>query len=141
MPNVSLSGSGELTDIRSDKDLISVLFPKSLVSRCVDEPKMIFVNSMSDLFHPDVPDSFIVQVAETCGSLDWHTYQVLTKRPRAAEADAQRTSARSCRRKSHLVGSSVENRKHGVPRIKSLQETPAAVRFLSVEPLLEDVGT
>lgn len=104
------------------------------------EPKMIFVNSMSDLFHPDVPDSFILQVAETMRLARWHTYQVLTKRPERLK-QMLNGPLREAAGESHIWwGVSVENRKHGVPRIKSLQETPATVRFLSVEPLLEDVG-
>ena len=104
------------------------------------EPKMIFVNSMSDLFHPDVPDAFIEQVAETMRLARWHTYQVLTKRPKRMK-ELLNGALRDAAAEKHIWwGVSVENRKHGVPRIAQLQATPAAVRFLSVEPLLEDVG-
>jgi protein gp37 len=105
------------------------------------EPKMIFVNSMSDLFHPDVPDSFIVQVVETMQIARWHTYQVLTKRPERLKRMLNGPLREAAEEKHIWWGVSVENQKHGVPRIAYLQETPAAVRFLSVEPLLEDVGT
>ena len=105
------------------------------------EPKMIFVNSMSDLFHPDVPDSFIMQVVETMLVARWHTYQVLTKRPERLKRLLNGSLREAAAEKHIWWGVSVENRKHGVSRIGDLQATPAAVRFLSVEPLLEDVGT
>lgn len=95
-----------------------------------------FVNSMSDLFHPKVPASFIDQVFATMQQADWHTYQVLTKRPeRMAEYLAGRRVA------DHIwLGTSVENRRHGVPRIAHLLQVNARTRFLSAEPLLEDLG-
>lgn len=104
-------------------------------------PRKIFVNSMSDLFHEDVPDEYIMAVADVMRRADWHVYQVLTKR-----ADRLRrlleTKLRAHAALPHIWwGVSVENRKHGLPRITELQESPAAVRFLSVEPLLEDLGT
>lgn len=104
------------------------------------DPKMIFVNSMSDLFHPDVPDSFIEQVVETMRIARWHTYQVLTKRPERLKRMLSGPLREVAEEKHVWWGVSVENRKHGVPRIACLQETPASVRFLSVEPLLEDLG-
>jgi protein gp37 len=104
------------------------------------EPRMIFVNSMSDLFHPDVPDDYIVQVAEVMGMADWHTYQVLTKRSERLKKLLQ-TKLIDFADKSHIWwGVSVENRKQGIPRIGHLQETPAKAKFLSIEPLLEDLG-
>ena len=105
------------------------------------EPKMIFVNSMSDLFHPGVPDSFIEQVTKTMQVARWHTYQVLTKRPERMKELLNGILRDAAAEKHIWWGVSVENRKHGVPRIAQLQDMPAAVRFLSVEPLLEDVGT
>jgi protein gp37 len=103
-------------------------------------PRKIFVNSMSDLFHESVPDSFILQVAQVMREANWHIYQILTKR-----------HDRMCRLLSGQLsdfalepyiwwGVSVENRKHGLPRLQRLQKTAIAVRFLSVEPLLEDLG-
>jgi protein gp37 len=103
-------------------------------------PKMIFVNSMSDLFHADVPDSFILSVAETMLKANWHTYQVLTKRSERL-ATLLRTALRRYADASHIWwGVSVENREHGFPRIDHLRSAPAQVRFLSIEPLLEDLG-
>jgi len=103
-------------------------------------PKTIFVNSMSDLFHTEVPDDHIEQVARVMSMATWHTYQVLTKRAeRLRELLATRLSFAA--QLSHVWwGVSVENRKHGVPRIDVLREAPAKLRFLSVEPLLEDLG-
>ncbi len=103
-------------------------------------PKKIFVNSMSDLFHPDIPDDYIAKVVRIMETADWHTYQLLTKR-----ADRQTrllsTALREAAQREHIWwGVSVENRKHGLPRMELLRSTPAAMKFLSVEPLLEHLG-
>ena len=102
-----------------------------------NKPTTYFVNSMSDLFHELVPDEFIERVLAVCASTPQHTYQVLTKR---AERLPEFFRLRECPPNVWL-GVSVEDRKHGVPRIAHLQRTEAHVRFLSVEPLLEDIGT
>src|SRR5258705_4864204 len=103
-------------------------------------PKMIFVNSMSDLFHDLVPDSYIVAVARVMVAAKWHTYQVLTKRSGRLR-DLLNTKLRFAAEQPHIWwGVSVEDRKYGLPRIEDLRNTPAGVRFLSVEPLLEDLG-
>ena len=103
-------------------------------------PRKIFVNSMSDLFHDSVPDSFILQVANVMKEANWHVFQILTKRPeRMSQLLAGPLGAFASQ--PHIWwGVSVENRKHGLPRLRTLQKTPLAVRFLSVEPLLEDLG-
>ncbi|HYI07760.1 MAG TPA: phage Gp37/Gp68 family protein [Thermoanaerobaculia bacterium] len=104
-------------------------------------PRRIFVNSMSDLFHEGVPDRYIRQVAEVMLQADHHTYQVLTKRAARLRA-LLATSLRDAAIVPHVWwGVSVEDRRYGVPRIAELQASPARVRFLSVEPLLEDLGT
>lgn len=103
-------------------------------------PRTIFVNSMSDLFHKDVPNTYVEQVVRVMEMADWHTYQVLTKRPERLR-DLLKTRLAFAADLPHIWwGVSVENRKHGVPRINVLREAPAAVRFLSIEPLLEDLG-
>lgn len=103
-------------------------------------PKKIFVNSMSDLFHPDVPDEFIVRVAEVMIEGDWHSYQVLTKRAERLEK-LLNSKLKFATVSSHIWwGVSVEDRKHGIPRIEHLRNTPAAIKFLSIEPLLQDLG-
>lgn len=100
------------------------------------KPTVYFVNSMSDLFHESVPFSFIDQVLKTIRSTPWHTYQILTKRAaRMAEYFQDR-----CVPDNAWLGVSVEDRAYGVPRIAHLQTINAKTRFLSVEPLLEDIG-
>lgn len=103
-------------------------------------PKTVFVNSMSDLFQDGVPDLYIEQVVRVMQMANWHTYQVLTKRAnRMSEMLADRLSFASQDR--HIWwGVSVEDRKYDLPRIDVLRRAPAAVRFLSIEPLLEDLG-
>jgi protein gp37 len=103
--------------------------------------RMIFVNSMSDLFHKDVSDAYVGAIADVMRTANWHTYQVLTKRSERM-AEMLSTSLREHAAEPHIWwGVSVENRRHGLPRIDHLRSAPAAVRFLSVEPLLEDLGT
>lgn len=103
-------------------------------------PRMIFVNSMSDLFHKDVPDDYIQAVVEVMVTANWHTYQVLTKRSERMR-DLLRTRLRLAAGQRHIWwGVSVENKKHGMPRIGHLCAAPASVRFLSIEPLIEALG-
>jgi protein gp37 len=101
---------------------------------------MIFVNSMSDLFQVGVPDEYICSVAKVMLAAKWHTFQVLTKRAdRMRELLATKLSFVASAQ--HIWwGVSVEDKKYGNPRISMLQAAPAAVRFLSIEPLLEDLG-
>lgn len=103
-------------------------------------PKMIFVNSMSDLFHDGVPDDYIEAVANVMVKAKWHTYQVLTKRA-SRMSDLLRGKLRFSAEAAHIWwGVSVENRQYGLPRVSELRNAPAAVRFLSIEPLLEGLG-
>ena len=102
--------------------------------------RRVFVNSMSDLFHEGVPDEYIESVVDVMVAANWHVYQILTKRSQRM-LDLLRTKLRWLRRHRHIWwGVSVEDRRYGLPRVRHLQRTPAAVRFLSVEPLIEDVG-
>lgn len=95
------------------------------------KPQRIFVNSMSDLFHVDVPLEFILEVFETMREADWHQYQVLTKRAdRLEELDSKLPWAPQI-----WMGTSVENDKVRW-RIDCLRNTKAAVKFLSLEPLI-----
>jgi len=103
-------------------------------------PKMIFVNSMSDLFHDAVPDDYISAVAKVMVKANWHTYQVLTKRSERIKKLLNSKISFAAQQPHIWWGVSVEDKKYGVPRIQHLQSARAAVRFLSVEPLLEDVG-
>ena len=104
-------------------------------------PKMIFVNSMSDLFHEQVPDEYIVNVARVMRLANWHTYQVLTKRSERMRDLLDGKLQFASMQPNIWWGVSVENIKHGLPRIEHLREAPAHIRFLSIEPLLEDLGT
>lgn len=95
------------------------------------KPQTIFVNSMSDLFHDDVPDHFIQQVFDVMRRAHWHQYQVLTKRSERL----QELSRLLCWEPHIWMGVSVENEKH-VKRIDHLRATNAHIKFLSLEPLL-----
>ena len=101
------------------------------------EPRMIFVNSMSDLFHKDIPDEFIMSVFDVMFAADHHTFQILTKRPeRMASWTKQYIHGNV---PNHIwLGTSVENQEV-MPRISHLQAVHANVRFLSVEPLIGPV--
>jgi protein gp37 len=101
---------------------------------------MVFVNSMSDLFHEAVPEEYIRNVACVMQKANWHTYQVLTKRAARMSAMLKTTLAFAAELPHIWWGVSVENRRHGFPRIQHLCAAPATVRFLSIEPLLEDLG-
>jgi protein gp37 len=95
---------------------------------------------MSDLFHDGVPDQYIETVARVMAKANWHTYQLLTKRS-ARMASLLRGRLCFAAKLPHIWwGVSVENREYGLPRLRDLQELPASVRFLSVEPLLEGLG-
>ena len=104
-------------------------------------PRLIFVNSMSDLFQDGVPDDYVMRVAQVMHVAQWHTFQVLTKRAERMRA-LLNSRLRFAAHSAHIWwGVSVENRKYGLPRIEELRAANVAMRFLSVEPLLEDLGT
>lgn len=117
-------------------------FQLALLPQRLDDPKrrkkptVYFVNSMSDVFHDRIPDAYIEQIFDVIRETPQHTYQVLTKR---AARMARFFKTRNVPDNAWM-GVSVENRKHGVPRINYLRDVPSRIRFLSVEPLLEDVG-
>ena len=103
-------------------------------------PRTVFVNSMSDLFQPEVPDDYIIDVVKVMSEANWHTYQVLTKRAERLR-DLLSTKLRFAAHHRHIWwGVSVEDKRYGLPRITHLQAAPATIRFLSIEPLLEDLG-
>lgn len=115
------------------------LWPERLAEPLEDlNPRMIFVNSMSDVFHTDVPDEYVRRIFEVMLRADWHIFQVLTKRPgralrfwrRNQNLFPQRTIPR------HIwIGASVEDQR-ATYRVAQLTEIPAEVRFLSCEPLI-----
>jgi protein gp37 len=95
------------------------------------KPQTIFVNSMSDLFHEDVPEPFIAEVFDTMVAAHWHIFQILTKRAdRLAEIAGRLPWPINV-----WMGVSVESPRY-LHRVERLRQVPAAVRFLSVEPLL-----
>lgn len=104
-------------------------------------PRTVFVNSMSDLFQRAVPNEYARAVASVMCRANWHTYQVLTKRSERLR-DLLTTDLKNAAAAQHIWwGVSVEDRKYGLPRIEHLRNAPAAIRFLSIEPLLEDLGS
>jgi protein gp37 len=112
-------------------------------------PRRIFVNSMSDLFHEDVPDAFIDRVFAVMAHCPQHTFQVLTKRAERMRAYMRCDDAKELEISTGVVpwplpnvwlGVSGENQRFLFERARELARTPAAVRFVSLEPLLEDVA-
>ena len=102
--------------------------------------RMVFTCSMSDLFHPRVPPDFLLSVFEVMTATPWHSYQVLTKRPGRMAHFANAILAPMGHQWPANVwaGTSVESQKYA-PRLDVLARVPAAVRFVSVEPLLSKV--
>lgn len=98
-------------------------------------PKLIFVNSMSDLFHPSVPESFIERVFQVMADTPQHTYQVLTKRSKRLLHMADRLPWPS----NAWIGVTVESATYRF-RVSHLRGVPAATRFLSIEPLIKRLG-
>ena len=103
------------------------------------KPRMIFVNSMSDLFHKNVERSFIDSVFETMETVDRHVYQILTKRSSLMKSYLRRRYADGSAPNHIWCGVSVED-SSATARIEHLRTAPAAVRFLSIEPLLGPIG-
>jgi protein gp37 len=112
------------------------------------KPRRIFVNSMSDLFHKDIPDEFILQVFDVMARANWHTFQVLTKRPSRLALLAPMITERLRVHNERCLpwpdhiwlGTSVETAQYAW-RIDKLRAVPAAIRFISAEPLLGSLQT
>ncbi len=100
------------------------------------KPQVIFVNSMSDLFHEAIPDSFVHRVFDVMRSASWHTFQILTKRAERLDTLGQSIDWP----RNVWMGVSVETSSY-LYRIDHLRQTPAHVRFISFEPLLGPLGT
>lgn len=114
------------------------LLPKRLTDPLErNKPTIYFVNSMSDLFHKEIPTSYIRQVFDVMKKAPQHTFQVLTKRADVMAAFIKTYQASN----NAWLGVTVENKQHGIPRIDQLRKVKAHVRFLSIEPLLEDLGS
>ncbi len=95
-----------------------------------------FVNSMSDLFHEKMPMEFLDKIMDVIDVTPHHIYQILTKRENAMFDYFAKQSVP----KNIWLGVTVEDKKHGVPRIDKLRDINATIKFLSIEPLLEDIG-
>lgn len=102
-----------------------------------NKPTVYFVNSMSDLFHEQIPDDYIRQVFEVIHKAPRHTFQILTKRAERM-ADFFKNYGEAPR--NAWLGVTVEDKEYGLPRLDWLRQVPALIRFVSVEPLLEDLG-
>ena len=100
------------------------------------KPTVYFVNSMSDLFHEDIPEDYIWKVFEVIENSQQHTFQILTKRAERMVHLLNQHKVPS----NAWIGVTVEDKKHGVPRIDKLRQVNTAIRFLSIEPLLEGLG-
>lgn len=113
------------------------MHPKRLVEPLRrKKPTIYFVNSMSDLFHEDIPADYISKVFEVMEQAKQHTFQVLTKR-----SGRMVDFLKGIRLPNNIwCGVTVENRRHGLPRIDDLRHVNVRIRFLSLEPLLEDLG-
>lgn len=103
------------------------------------KPRMIFVNSMSDLFHKNISHDFIDQVFDTMEQANWHIYQILTKRSSLLRDYLRYRYGRNAAPAHIWCGVSVEDRLAAV-RVDQLRMAPATIRFLSMEPLLGSVG-
>ena len=100
------------------------------------KPTKFFVNSMSDLFHEDMPDDFLDQIFDVIRKTPRHIYQILTKRENRMSAYFNNKLIPQ----NVWLGVTVEDRKSGLPRINVLRELNTSIKFLSIEPLLEDLG-
>ena len=100
------------------------------------KPARFFVSSMSDLFHESVPDDFLGRVFRAMTRAPQHTFQVLTKRAERMASFFEHREVPS----NAWLGVTAEDRRHGLPRIQLLRKIDARLRFVSMEPLLEDIG-
>lgn len=98
------------------------------------KPQVIFVNSMSDIFHEKIPEEYIVQIFEVMNKAYWHTFQVLTKRPRRLAKIADKVNWTD----NIWMGVTVEANEY-VDRVDYLRDCPAKIKFLSLEPLIDSV--
>lgn len=119
------------------KNGFEVTVHKDLFDRPLEwkKPKMIFVNSMSDIFHEDVSDEDILRIFETMNKASWHTFQVLTKRPERLE----KLNSFINWTPNIWMGVTVEN-KNALQRCDILRKCNAQIKFISAEPLLESIA-
>jgi len=105
-----------------------------------ETPKRWFINSLSDFFHEDTPTQWQRVSLEAMKLADWHVFQILTKRERQLHRLLNSELSEYAQMAHVLWGVSVEDKKHGLPRIDALRRSRAKLKWLSVEPLLEDLG-
>lgn len=131
-----MSGRLKLMGSARYKNGFKVTLQKDLVDlpKTWKAPRIVFVNSMSDLFHKDVPDAFILDVFRVMNECPQHQFQVLTKRPERLKKLADKVTWTE----NIWMGVSVESQPF-VSRAKMLSEVPAKIRFLSIEPLLGEI--
>lgn len=98
------------------------------------KPQVIFVNSMSDIFHEKIPDEFIMQIFDVMNRAYWHTFQVLTKRPKRLARIADKLNWTD----NIWMGVTIEANEY-VYRVNYLRDCPAKTKFLSLEPLIDSV--
>lgn len=118
------------------KNEFKVTIHEDLIERPLHwkKSKMIFVNSMSDIFHDDIPDEIIIRIFNTMNKANWHTFQILTKR-----SDRLLQLSHKLKWTPNIwMGVSVENR-DTIYRCEQLKQTGAAIKFISAEPLLESI--
>jgi len=98
------------------------------------KPQMIFVNSMSDIFHSNIPDEYILKIFEIMNKASWHTFQVLTKRPERLEELKDKINWTD----NIWLGTTIESNKY-IDRVKFIKKTNAKIKFISFEPLIDNV--
>src|SRR5204862_7819175 len=99
-----------------------------------------FVNSLSDFFHEMARPEWQIAGLEVMAMADWHVFQILTKRHRQLQTLLRADLRRYAELPNVMWGVSVEDREHGLPRIDALRDSNALIKWLSIEPLLEDLG-
>ena len=102
-------------------------------------PRLIFVNSMSDLFHKNIPSAFVDSVFDSMETADWHVYQILTKRSSLMRDFVNRRYAERGAPDHIWLGVSIEN-SSTLSRLRHLKQSTASTRFVSFEPLLGPIG-
>ena len=100
----------------------------------IKKPQMIFVNSMSDIFHKDIEDDYILKIFEIMNKAYWHIFQVLTKRPERLKELKNKINWSN----NIWLGTTIESNKY-INRVKYIKETEAKIKFISFEPLLNSV--
>lgn len=98
------------------------------------KPQIIFVNSMSDIFHKDVPEEYILKIFDTMNKAHWHIFQVLTKRPKRLEQFKDKINWT----KNIWLGTTIESNKY-INRVNYIKDTNAKIKFISFEPLIDSV--